>query len=476
MMSSGKKLSTVLMVSSINYLEGSVVSSTSCLGLCGNYIHGKSCQCDITCKNTNDCCNDFVELCEGPAPILEDDGKGLHDKDEKMISEERQEVYITKRKNDVEQPRNDSETLIQGPSLFHGSCVGHCFQFSPSDKCQCDATCIENGDCCDDFKSACTDTKVKFLAKKDTPVTERALQEREETIKGCHEFLLEELCDVNRCKWDGRDCSALCTKIQLGSRALESCPIVAAFDRERCPEVTPRHQCTNERCCIGTSCAGQDSCGDSSLVCSGGRNCDDRQFESYGCTCKTKLRKGDSCDLLNYNRCEEPLRCVRDWRQKSHVRSQCTNASASGCTCQHIEIYAPMFADDDTPKPKKHIKVIAKWLPNIKDEAALARSLSFVRVQTSNGKTVDSVPINASYVPLDLALEDEIDGDDDLQIQIGIWEKLNDQEILRNFILPIEVDGMADEWVGDLPLYNAPNGILDWQGVISIEFLKNLMH
>lgn len=122
-----------------------IVSSASCAGSCGNYVPGKSCQCDNNCKNTDDCCHDYTELCQSPEATPK-------------IENEVHEVYV-KRKAPLPNQRIRSSTIeVEGSKTFHGTCVGNCFQFNPNDTCQCDALCVENGDCCQDFKNSCTQT------------------------------------------------------------------------------------------------------------------------------------------------------------------------------------------------------------------------------------------------------------------------------------------------------------------------------
>jgi len=120
-----------------------IESSTSCANNCGNYVPGKSCQCDVNCQNTGDCCSDFTELCENPTPSIKDDV---------------QEVYVKRKAPLPNQRIRSIESNVHGAKMFNGTCVGNCFQFNPHDNCQCDVLCIENGDCCQDFTNSCVQT------------------------------------------------------------------------------------------------------------------------------------------------------------------------------------------------------------------------------------------------------------------------------------------------------------------------------
>ena len=46
---------------------------SSCYGRCGfTFENSKPCQCDTNCSDNNDCCNDYVELCDADAPVCGD--------------------------------------------------------------------------------------------------------------------------------------------------------------------------------------------------------------------------------------------------------------------------------------------------------------------------------------------------------------------------------------------------------------------
>merc|ERR1739848_688023 len=120
-----------------------MVSSTSCAGSCGNFVPGKSCQCDSNCKNTGDCCVDYADLCQKP---------------ERRIENEEHEVYVIRKAPLPNQRIRSSEIEVEESKALHGTCVGNCYQFNPHDTCQCDSLCMENGDCCQDFTKSCTQT------------------------------------------------------------------------------------------------------------------------------------------------------------------------------------------------------------------------------------------------------------------------------------------------------------------------------
>jgi hypothetical protein len=89
----------------------------SCFGVCGE--QAGDCWCDDTCTTNGDCCADFAAAC----PSGGDGGGG-----------------------------GDGAADGGGPTST--SCVGACGDISV-DGCWCDADCVVNGDCCDDYASEC---------------------------------------------------------------------------------------------------------------------------------------------------------------------------------------------------------------------------------------------------------------------------------------------------------------------------------
>ncbi len=97
----------------------------SCAGHCNSYdpAPGSSpeCFCDVDCLDADDCCHDYVPVCNPDGSA----GTGG--------------------------ARGDGGT---------GSCKGHCGSELPvpgDPECYCDSLCVEGGDCCPDYPQVCAD-------------------------------------------------------------------------------------------------------------------------------------------------------------------------------------------------------------------------------------------------------------------------------------------------------------------------------
>ena len=93
----------------------SVCVEASCAGFCGESPEEKDCHCDASCYTFGDCCADVCATC------------GIC----------------------------GGEEVAEVSDCNQGSCVGCCGVYQTGAECQCDASCAEYGDCCDDACDVC---------------------------------------------------------------------------------------------------------------------------------------------------------------------------------------------------------------------------------------------------------------------------------------------------------------------------------
>jgi hypothetical protein len=98
----------------------------SCAGKCGGEGSG-GCYCDAACVQQGDCCADYAALCGSTGPVC-GDGKC--------------------------EGGESASSCPTDCAVPDDSCVGHCGDQAPSG-CYCDAECVDNDDCCDDFAAVC---------------------------------------------------------------------------------------------------------------------------------------------------------------------------------------------------------------------------------------------------------------------------------------------------------------------------------
>ena len=122
-----------------------VEASDSCEGNCGVYDGEAACQCDAACFDAGDCCEDicdtcaadFVDECCVPdCADLEcgDDGCGGSC-------------------GDCAPGETCTDGVCEPPPQT--SCDGNCGIYDADGLCQCDSSCFEAGDCCDDVCDFC---------------------------------------------------------------------------------------------------------------------------------------------------------------------------------------------------------------------------------------------------------------------------------------------------------------------------------
>jgi len=95
----------------------------TCAGRCGRYEAGASCQCDIRCRQNNDCCGDICRTCP------------------EMPWCSQQSTITT-----------STTTTVQSVN----SCRGRCGTSDEKYSCQCDPYCKIFGDCCRDICDFCS--------------------------------------------------------------------------------------------------------------------------------------------------------------------------------------------------------------------------------------------------------------------------------------------------------------------------------
>ena len=114
----------------------------SCLDRCNVYHIECPCQCDGHCNVVGDCCHDISDTCGivAVAPIVPPT-----------------QVPIAPDSSSSPVSLIAPVSLVPVSQLCDTgvSCEGRCAIFRATCGCQCDSTCIESGDCCEDFASQC---------------------------------------------------------------------------------------------------------------------------------------------------------------------------------------------------------------------------------------------------------------------------------------------------------------------------------
>lgn len=115
----------------------------SCLDRCNVYHIECTCQCDGDCSVVGDCCHDISDVCGivAVAPIVPST-----------------QVPIAPGSSSSPVSPIAPFSLAPVSQLCDSgiSCEGRCATFHATCGCQCDSTCSESGDCCDDFATQCS--------------------------------------------------------------------------------------------------------------------------------------------------------------------------------------------------------------------------------------------------------------------------------------------------------------------------------
>ena len=170
-------------------------SGGKCVGHCGDFLGDKAlCQCDPNCKQYQDCCSDYDQVCGGTnAPTEPTPGTlecaGLIDCLVVAVTQQEVNSCYSAATSDAsskfqqldqclnaagcynQQSQAGWEQCVNGScaSPYDGcvgsstpttsSCVGNCGEYLGSTSlCQCDPDCTQYGDCCGDYASVCGGT------------------------------------------------------------------------------------------------------------------------------------------------------------------------------------------------------------------------------------------------------------------------------------------------------------------------------
>ena len=135
----------------------------TCAGRCGRYGSNYPCQCDIECRQNNDCCGDICRTCP------------------EMPWCSQQSTTTT-----------STTTTVQSVN----SCRGRCGDYNPNYPCQCDEYCKVKGDCCRDICRTCPNTTWCEI-----PVTTSTTLPQQKLFSG-YNFRCEKIIDGHKCILD----------------------------------------------------------------------------------------------------------------------------------------------------------------------------------------------------------------------------------------------------------------------------------
>ena len=220
----------------------------TCVGKCGKYTSGASCQCDQGCSNFKDCCPDYEKLCKKPGTDA-----------------------------------GSSSGADAGSSSGGGdvtttptSCEGKCGKYIGGAPCQCNLDCGDFGDCCADFKKFCA--KPECSEDKDCDDQLTCTADTCDKAKGkCEHKLNDKSCLIDK------------TCIKAGESGTKACQVCD-------PDKVTDDWTVNSggTCDDGNSCTESDTCNDAgqcvgakkASCCSKDGDCSD------GGACKT-----GTCDI-----------------------------------------------------------------------------------------------------------------------------------------------------------------------------------
>ena len=119
-------------------------SDLSCVDRCNIYHVECSCQCDGDCNVVGDCCPDTSDVCGIVAVV--------------PVAPYTQVPVAPDSSSSPVSPISTAASSIPVSQLCASgaSCAGRCATFDSTCGCQCDSTCADTGDCCEDFAFQCT--------------------------------------------------------------------------------------------------------------------------------------------------------------------------------------------------------------------------------------------------------------------------------------------------------------------------------
>jgi len=128
--------------------RGAFTQSDSCVGRCNDSLDpSQSCQCNTACSNHNDCCDDYLEVCQ-------DDALSCSNK----CGSSYEPSLPCQCNTECPQHNNCCPDFDQecGGGGGDGTCAGKCGSgYNPSLQCQCNTECPQHSNCCPDYDQEC---------------------------------------------------------------------------------------------------------------------------------------------------------------------------------------------------------------------------------------------------------------------------------------------------------------------------------
>ena len=124
----------------------------SCLGRCDIYHVECSCQCDGDCNVVGDCCHDAFDACGIVAvvPVAPFTQSPIAPSTQSPIAPDGSLAPVSQNSTYI------SSIPVSQLCDSGVSCADRCGLFDSTCTCQCDSTCADSGDCCEDFASQCS--------------------------------------------------------------------------------------------------------------------------------------------------------------------------------------------------------------------------------------------------------------------------------------------------------------------------------
>jgi len=237
----------------------------SCVGKCGKYEQGASCQCDSGCAQYGDCCPDLKQVCGG-------DDAGTTDAGEPDTTTP-----------DITQP--DAGGDGGAPA---GSCAGKCGKYDSKASCQCDSGCKSYGDCCADLDKVCGGDGCK--EDKDCDDSLECTDEKCTAGKCSNPAKAGHCLIENNCYKDGETGDNACQKCDAAADA-EAWTVQAGASCDDGNACTEGDQCNAAGECAGNAKAG---CCSADVDCAGNDPCKAGKCDTKTGTCSYDS-KPDCC-------------------------------------------------------------------------------------------------------------------------------------------------------------------------------------
>lgn len=147
-------------------LQDDTDGSCTMYGCGGDFDPGRSCQCNKDCLAHHSCCGDYGDVCDGGdggQPESEAGGDG---------EQPESEAGGDGGQPDSEAPEAEDAPLEENVARrYEGSCTqyGCGGAFAAERPCQCTRECAGDGTCCADFEDTCPDLSVREATKSEDP-------------------------------------------------------------------------------------------------------------------------------------------------------------------------------------------------------------------------------------------------------------------------------------------------------------------